>query len=315
LRVAQLEFEISRQKSAEQLQAKQITQRVYDIQLQEAGVKLSTKAEKIQAAINQKLEKQTQFRISVEQKIQDALFAGQKLNEEELKRIQINRTLASVIEEAMKAGVENMQELLDLINRLRDAMEGGGDEKKSFKDAFKDGIESMGNLAENLGSSLANAFGGASDALADFISTGTADFKEFARSVLQDLTRIFMRYAMFQAVKGIFNLDFSANGNVMTKNGPMPLRKYAMGGIARSPQISVFGEGSTPEAYVPLPDGRSIPVTMKGGANTVNVESVNIKIENTGDTLSPAGQKKLANQVQGIVMATLVNQKRSGGML
>lgn len=124
-----------------------------------------------------------------------------------------------------------------------------------------------------------------------------------------------MRYAMFQAVKGIFNLDFSANGNVMTKNGPMPLRKYAMGGIARSPQISVFGEGSTPEAYVPLPDGRSIPVTMKGGANTVNVESVNIKIENTGDTLSPAGQKKLANQVQGIVMATLVNQKRSGGML
>jgi lambda family phage tail tape measure protein len=314
LRVAQLEFEISRQKSAEQLQAKQITQRVYDIQLQEAGVKLSTKAEKIQAAINQKLEKQTQFRISVEQKIQDALFAGQKLNEEELKRIQINRTLASVIEEAMKAGVENMQELLDLINRLRNAMEGSGDEKKSFKDAFKDGIESMGNLAENLGSSLANAFGGASDALADFISTGTANFKEFARSVLQDLTRIFMRYAMFQAVKGIFNLDFSANGNVMTKNGPMPLRKYAMGGIARSPQISVFGEGSTPEAYVPLPDGRSIPVTMKGGGDGGNVV-VNVDAKGTSVQGDQPNSAALGRAIGAAVQAELIKQKRPGGLL
>ena len=56
---------------------------------------------------------------------------------------------------------------------------------------------------------------------------------------------------------------FSANGNIMTDRGPLPLKKYAMGGIARSPQLSIFGEGRTPEAYVPLPDGRTIPVTIK----------------------------------------------------
>ena len=51
-----------------------------------------------------------------------------------------------------------------------------------------------------------------------------------------------------------------AEGGVMTKDGPLPLRKYASGGIADSPQVAVFGEGSSPEAFVPLPDGRSIPV-------------------------------------------------------
>ncbi len=50
----------------------------------------------------------------------------------------------------------------------------------------------------------------------------------------------------------------------MTSSGSMPLRKYAAGGIANSPQLAMFGEGRTPEAYVPLPDGRSIPVTMQG---------------------------------------------------
>lgn len=63
----------------------------------------------------------------------------------------------------------------------------------------------------------------------------------------------------------------SEHGNVMTEFGPLKLRKYSAGGVARSPQLSMFGEGSTPEAYVPLPDGRTIPVTMQGGGGDVNI--------------------------------------------
>ena len=49
--------------------------------------------------------------------------------------------------------------------------------------------------------------------------------------------------------------------------------------MANSPQLSVFGEGRTPEAYVPLPDGKNIPVKMAGGGGgtyniTVRVESL-----------------------------------------
>lgn len=70
---------------------------------------------------------------------------------------------------------------------------------------------------------------------------------------------------------------FFADGGIMTSGGPVPLRKYAGGGIANSPQLAMFGEGSNPEAYVPLPDGRRIPVAMQGGGGgrpiVINVNS------------------------------------------
>jgi hypothetical protein len=53
-----------------------------------------------------------------------------------------------------------------------------------------------------------------------------------------------------------------ANGGIMSEYGPLKLNKYASGGIANSPQMAIFGEGSKPEAYVPLPDGKNIPVVM-----------------------------------------------------
>lgn len=69
-------------------------------------------------------------------------------------------------------------------------------------------------------------------------------------------------------------LSSFADGGIMTSAGPLPLRRYSKGGIANTPQLAEFGEGSTPEAFVPLPDGRSIPVSMSGSSRpsiTVNV--------------------------------------------
>ena len=65
-----------------------------------------------------------------------------------------------------------------------------------------------------------------------------------------------------------------AEGGIMTSEGKVPLKRYSSGGIARSPQLAMFGEGSTPEAYVPVPSGR-IPVEMKAPAQqgqTVNLQ-------------------------------------------
>lgn len=76
-----------------------------------------------------------------------------------------------------------------------------------------------------------------------------------------------------------------ANGGIMTSAGPLPLKMYANGGIARSPQVAVYGEGRYPEAYVPLPDGRSIPVTLKGatgGGDTINL-SATIQVDGDVD--------------------------------
>jgi len=93
-----------------------------------------------------------------------------------------------------------------------------------------------------------------------------------------------------------------ADGGIMTAGGPLPLRKYASGGVASSPQLALFGEGATPEAYVPLPDGRRIPVSMSGGGAT---QPQNIRIVNAfdqsviGDYLgSAAGERVIMNAVQ-----------------
>ncbi|WP_028793473.1 hypothetical protein [Thalassobaculum salexigens] len=58
-----------------------------------------------------------------------------------------------------------------------------------------------------------------------------------------------------------------AAGGIMTARGSLPLTRYAVGGVADSPQLALFGEGRLPEAFVPLPDGRSIPVTIAAPAN------------------------------------------------
>ena len=58
-----------------------------------------------------------------------------------------------------------------------------------------------------------------------------------------------------------------ADGGVMTEYGQLALKKYANGGVASTPQVAIYGEGSGVEAYVPLPDGRTIPVTVSGTSN------------------------------------------------
>lgn len=67
--------------------------------------------------------------------------------------------------------------------------------------------------------------------------------------------------------QGLFGFD---RGGIMGPNGPIPLRKYDAGGVATSPQLAMFGEGRKPEAYVPLNDGRTIPVSIQGGGRAAN---------------------------------------------
>lgn len=87
-----------------------------------------------------------------------------------------------------------------------------------------------------------------------------------------------------------------ANGGIMTQFGPLPLRRYAGGGIANFPQAAVFGEGSTPEAYVPLPDGRSIPVkNLGGGGGSSSSFHSEVHVHVAG---SSAGPQQLAQVVR-----------------
>ena len=112
----------------------------------------------------------------------------------------------------------------------------------------------------------------------------------------------------------------------MTSLGSMNLKKYANGGIANSPQLAMFGEGKMNEAYVPLPDGRTIPVTMKGSAartGGAGDTNISIQINNEGGMTTNAKSdmqdgpdwRKFSEKITGMIKQEMIEQKRPGGLL
>ena len=71
----------------------------------------------------------------------------------------------------------------------------------------------------------------------------------------------------------------AAKGAVWS-GGFTPIMAFARGGVATRPTIGLIGEAGQNEAIVPLPDGRSIPVTLSGSGAGVSV-TVNV-VNNVG---------------------------------
>jgi hypothetical protein len=166
---------------------------------------------------------------------------------------------------------------------------------------------------------IANSIGGGISQALDLVINGTENWGDSLRSiaagVLKDIARqLLQTMVIAPIVKGITSAFGFANGGIMTGDGPMPLRRYAGGGIASSPQLAMFGEGSMPEAYVPLPDGRRIPVAMKGGGGGTNV-TVNVDASGSQVQGDAGKSEQLGRVISQAVQAELVRQKRPGGIL
>lgn len=200
--------------------------------------------------------------------------------------------------------------------------------------------------AKLVGNVMNQSFSTMEAGLMKFVTTGKGSFKSLVGSVIADAARMMAAQGVRQLLSmglnaiigafspttslpgntattpfGSFSLK-SANGNVATPYGPANLRTYRAGGVANHPMISVFGEGRKPEAYVPLEDGRTIPVTVSGNAGNQGGISVNVNVNiasdgNTqveSDTSSKTGAD-LGNMIQGVVVQTIVRERRPGGLL
>jgi hypothetical protein len=68
---------------------------------------------------------------------------------------------------------------------------------------------------------------------------------------------------------GGFTKLFGADGGVAGGGWkPFPVSAFANGGTVKGPTLGLVGEGKYNEAIVPLPDGRSIPVQMRGAGGS-----------------------------------------------
>lgn len=219
------------------------------------------------------------------------------------------------IEEAARQAADGAQLLTQRAKELSDPEAG-----------FAKGMRAVAEEADQIGKQMeaatVRAFNGMTDALVGFVMTGKLDFRSLANSIISDLLRIQIQRAItLPLAKAMSSFFGFADGGVMTSEGPLPLRGYASGGIANSPQLAVFGEGSRPEAYVPLPDGRTIPVTMSGGtaggmgAGHVFNISVNVSDAGAATRGDSAGGRDLGQAVANAVRQELLAQKRAGGLL
>jgi lambda family phage tail tape measure protein len=188
------------------------------------------------------------------------------------------------------------------------------------KRAFNSYVDQIQDVSRATEQAFSNAFRGMEDALVNFVMTGKLNFKSLASSILADMARMLIQQQIMAPLMAAAKAGFGfANGGIMTDGGPMPLKTYSNGGIANSPQLAVYGEGRMPEAYVPLPDGRTIPVTMKGGGSGdggINNVTVNVSVENGGDQVKgDQGADNLGRVIANVVKTELINQKRPGGLL
>ena len=134
--------------------------------------------------------------------------------------------------------------------------------------------------------------------------------------------------AMATAATSSTASSFFANGGIMSSSGSLPLNFYENGGIANSPQVAIFGEGRMNEAYVPLPDGRSIPVTLKNSdssrsAVAGNSVEININVATDGsvsetsasESATSADYRAFAGNLKAAVIGVITEQQRPGGVL
>jgi TP901 family phage tail tape measure protein len=200
------------------------------------------------------------------------------------------------------------QQEADIRKRINDLVAQGVDPKVA-EDRVRAEVEVNNQLLERQfllqqEQQLLNAIGTTFTSTITGLIQGTNDFNDSLRNVLNSLANLFLQAGL----QGLAGNDGRGFFSFLTGS----LGRRAMGGSVSAGQPYLVGERG-PELFMPGRSGGIAPAGSFGGG--VQVGAVNITVQNTGENLSPAAQKQIASQVQGIVMATLVNQKRSGGIL
>lgn len=169
---------------------------------------------------------------------------------------------------------------LELAKQMREGSLADG-----FRNAAQNTFRNAATEFERGQQAFESVMGNMESALDRFIRTGKLGFKDFARSLIQDLIAIQMKAQMLSLFKGFSSMFTPSNANVTI---PMqPGGGYADGGDPPVGQVSLVGERG-PELFVPKTAGTVIPnhqlASMMGGGQTVNYNGPFIQSMNAIDT-------------------------------
>ena len=231
--------------------------------------------------------------------------------------------------ESLLKAKEEVEGLINAIEGTGDATDELGEKTEKLAsvgeqvwDGMLSGAKAYGatikTVTEEISDATQEIFNKLEDALTDFIMTGELKFKNFAKMIIEEMTRVFVRTQIMKPFTNWIETAFNAKGNVYAQNG---IQKFARGGIIDQPTVFPFSKGiglmgeAGPESIMPLKRGRDgkLGVIAHGGGDTsvvVNVDASGSEVQ--GDDANAAA---LGRAISSAVTEEIAKQKRPGGLL
>ena len=268
-------------------------------------------------------------------RLQETLDTGRRrLNSLSRRTVDINKdtiipmkSQSQLIEEQivlLQAKLNKILGIEDAVDTLTITVEEQGKKIDEYMEGVRQGIQGyvdgLGDVAGEMKKAVGNALQGLEDQLVNFVTTGKLAFKDLARSIIADMTRIVVRQQILKPILGAFGFNPTENalGNVYAKNG---IQKFARGGIVDKPTVFPFKNGiglmgeAGPEAILPLRRGKGgrLGVESSGTTNT----SVVVNVDASGTDVQGDEQqgRALGQLIAAAVQSELVQQSRPGGIL
>ena len=295
--------------------------------------------------ISKQLEIATEYRDFIKQQVDDGNNSGTLVNA-------LDASEAKVVE--LKTELKELRlKLAEINGELTEGKKNTEDLGNTGKTAFENlkvgatsYMDSIKNISQQIQDATKNAFTKMEDALVNFVQTGKLNFADFARSIIADITKIYIRsqiLKMFQGLGSLFGptntavegavttpnwgggrtritsgsmpVGVNALGNVYGKNGIVP---FAYGGVVDKPTLFPFSKGTGlmgeagPEAIMPLKrgsDGRlgvEAAMSRYSGSGTTTVNY-------TGETLNFNGDEYVPKAAVGDIINAAASQGAKAG--
>ena len=201
---------------------------------------------------------------------------------------------------------EDMKGLADIFKGTQ-PVEGGGsganttteglpslteDQSKKAQKILDDYAKSAADINTQIANSFVSTFKKLEDSLVEFVQTGTLNFKKLAKSIINDITRIFIRSQIIAPLLGGFENIFGGGNifsNLFRKRGgggssfrpdlggmlsapmldPVPGIKFANGAAFASNQIVPYAKGGIVNKPTIFPFAKGIGLMGEAGAEAI----------------------------------------------
>ena len=322
---AELALEIQRIKESDQGTAEKI-QDIEDARLEATKKKADVTKREMDKLVERLSEEE-----SARRRIQDIMLesdlASGRITQEEYDRAKHLQSQADKLKEIARLRKEGKitPEAADTAEASvrADVFKGDKGKISQWIEKTEKELEDFQGMATSVADSIASEFGTAfSGILQGTISLqeglGTA-FSNIGKMFADMVAQMIAKWAMLQLVKGLGSL-FGGGvapdaGDAMGGGGILPM--FANGGVVKGPTLGMVGEGRFNEAIVPLPNGKSIPVEMGGGAGSNISTNITVNVNNGQVSSKASGSQgnDLARNLEGAVKQVIMREMQPGGMI